>query len=217
MELEQKEIKKRKKGRATKDRIHTCAMALFTKYGYDNVTVMQICEAAGVTKRTFYYHFSSKDDILSDVTEYVGIHTEEFLTSLTEQSSNIDILWKLLSAYSVNAEDLGQSIINKLYSEKLQGKETAIFPDEMYLYKTTVRVIRNAQFEHEIHSAAPAEDIAYALFHAFRSISFTWAAGNSTGDLMDNYRSVFHTILGIPADADTKNRLRLFNSPTPQS
>ena len=203
MYLEQKKTQKRKKGRSTKDRIHTCAMELFRQHGFDNVTVMQICDAAGVTKRTFYYHFSSKDDILSDVVEYVGIHTEEFLTSFTEQSSNVDILWKLLSAYSVNAEELGQSIINKLYSEKLQGKETAVFPDEMYLYKTTIRTIRNAQFEHEIASTAPAENIAYALFHAFRSISFTWAAGNSTGDLVDNYRSVFNTILGISPDSGT--------------
>lgn len=209
MEKAQSTPIKSKKGQNTKDRIHQCAMSLFSEYGYDNVTIVQICKKAGVTKRTFYYHFSSKDDILSGITEYVGIHTEEFLTSVTEQASNVEILWKLLSAYSVNAEDLGRPIINRLYSEKLQGKETEIFPEEMYLYKTTIRTIRNAQFEHEIPSKLPAENIAYALFHAFRSISFTWAAGNSNGSLMDNYRTVFNTILGIDPNLNTAEKPRL--------
>lgn len=197
MENEDKITKKTKKSQNTKDNIHKCAMELFSKYGYDNVTIMQICNNAGITKRTFYYHFTSKDDILTGVTEYVGIHAQDFMDTFVEQTTNVGILWTLLSAYSINANEQGPAIINRLYVTKLQGKETAIFPDEMYLYKTAVRIIKNAQLEKEITVTAPAENIAYTLFHAFRSISFTWAAGNSKGDLEDNYRIVFNTILGI--------------------
>ena len=193
----EKAQKKKRKGELTKERIHKCAMELFTSFGFENVTIVQICEAAGVTKRTFYYHFSSKDDILYDINEYVGIHSQELLNSFAEPSSNVDILWKLLGSYSENAKELGPSIINRLYTTTLQGKETAVFPEEMYLYQTVIRVIRNAQFEHEIPVTSPAENLAYALYHAFRSVSFTWAAGNSQGDLMDNYRAVFDTILGL--------------------
>ena len=40
---------------------------MFKENGYENVTVLQICKAAGITKRTFYYHFSSKDEIIHGI------------------------------------------------------------------------------------------------------------------------------------------------------
>ena len=49
----EKAQKKKRKGELTKERIHKCAMELFTSFGFENVTIVQICEAAGVTKRTF--------------------------------------------------------------------------------------------------------------------------------------------------------------------
>ena len=54
---------------STKEKIQEQAIKLFKEYNYDQVTVMQICKAAGITKRTFYYHFSSKDEI---VDEFIG-------------------------------------------------------------------------------------------------------------------------------------------------
>ena len=38
---------------STKEKIQEQAIKLFKEYSYDQVTVMQICKAAGVTKRTF--------------------------------------------------------------------------------------------------------------------------------------------------------------------
>lgn len=39
-------------------------MTLFAQRGYDNVTVNEIAENAGLTKRTFFNHFPDKSDIL---------------------------------------------------------------------------------------------------------------------------------------------------------
>ena len=52
---------------STKEKIQEQAIKLFKEYNYDQVTVMQICKAAGITKRTFYYHFSSKDEIVDEL------------------------------------------------------------------------------------------------------------------------------------------------------
>lgn len=48
----------------TSERIIDCALELFKQKGFDNVTVNDICNAANITKGTFYYHFKSKDDLL---------------------------------------------------------------------------------------------------------------------------------------------------------
>ena len=46
------------------ERLRTAAMELFLTYGYDNVTVAQIAERAGLTRRTFSRYFADKRDVL---------------------------------------------------------------------------------------------------------------------------------------------------------
>jgi AcrR family transcriptional regulator len=44
------------------------ALTLFADAGYDETTVARIAQAAGVTERAFFLHFSSKADALFDLT-----------------------------------------------------------------------------------------------------------------------------------------------------
>lgn len=53
----------------TRDRILQAAYALFYRRGFSRVGVDAIAERAGITKRTIYYHFRSKDDIVAEVLE----------------------------------------------------------------------------------------------------------------------------------------------------
>lgn len=45
-------------------RLGVAAVELFAERGYENVTVMDIAERAGLTKRTFFRHFADKREIL---------------------------------------------------------------------------------------------------------------------------------------------------------
>ncbi|MFF0464490.1 TetR/AcrR family transcriptional regulator [Streptomyces mexicanus] len=46
------------------ERLVAAAVDLFTEQGYDATTVAQIAERAGVTKSTFFRHFSDKREVL---------------------------------------------------------------------------------------------------------------------------------------------------------
>jgi AcrR family transcriptional regulator len=46
------------------DRLREAALALFMERGYENVTVAQITERAGLTRRTFSRYFADKRDVL---------------------------------------------------------------------------------------------------------------------------------------------------------
>src|ERR1700754_3604721 len=50
---------------ATRDRIISAASALFYSEGIRAVSVDAVAEKAGLTKRTLYYHFRSKDDLVA--------------------------------------------------------------------------------------------------------------------------------------------------------
>jgi AcrR family transcriptional regulator len=47
-----------------RQRLVLAALDLFTEQGYDNTTVIQIAERAGLTKATFFRHFADKREVL---------------------------------------------------------------------------------------------------------------------------------------------------------
>src|ERR1700739_67684 len=47
-----------------RDRLRDAALELFLAHGFDNVTVAQITERAGLTRRTFSRYFTDKRDVL---------------------------------------------------------------------------------------------------------------------------------------------------------
>ncbi|MEZ5785899.1 MAG: helix-turn-helix domain-containing protein [Xanthobacteraceae bacterium] len=53
----------------TRRRILESGYALFYRHGFNRVGVDEIARAARVTKRTLYYHFRSKDELLASVLE----------------------------------------------------------------------------------------------------------------------------------------------------
>jgi AcrR family transcriptional regulator len=48
-----------------RERLVLAAMQLFSEQGYDETTVAEIAERAGLTKSTFFRHFPDKRDVLS--------------------------------------------------------------------------------------------------------------------------------------------------------
>jgi len=56
--------------RGTRTRILTTAYKLFHRNGFARVGVDQVADHAGITKRTLYYHFESKDQLLAAVLDF---------------------------------------------------------------------------------------------------------------------------------------------------
>ncbi len=48
----------------SRGRLEQAALALFGERGYDNTTVAEIAERAGVTERTFFRHYADKREVL---------------------------------------------------------------------------------------------------------------------------------------------------------
>lgn len=72
----------------TKERILHAAYQLFYRQGFTRVSVDSIASRAGVTKRTVYYHFSSKDDIVTAVLEVQHLHVMSQYQTWLEPNSD---------------------------------------------------------------------------------------------------------------------------------
>jgi AcrR family transcriptional regulator len=71
-------VRERRK-RATREDLLQAASELFAERGYDNVTVAEIAAGAGVSVKTLFQHFRSKEDLL--LAELDAVH-EELLDAL---------------------------------------------------------------------------------------------------------------------------------------
>jgi len=61
-------------GGDTRERILRAAYALFYRKGFSRISMDAVAERAGVTKRTIYYHFQSKDEVVAEVLEVQHLH-----------------------------------------------------------------------------------------------------------------------------------------------
>jgi AcrR family transcriptional regulator len=63
----------------TRERIKQVALELFTEHGYEQTSLREIAERLGVTKAALYYHFKSKEEIVSSFVEKRVAATEELI------------------------------------------------------------------------------------------------------------------------------------------
>jgi AcrR family transcriptional regulator len=61
----------------TRHTILKVALELFAERGYRGVSTRQICDAAGVTQPTLYYHFGNKEGLCASLLQLVTDHAEE--------------------------------------------------------------------------------------------------------------------------------------------
>ena len=64
--------RQQKKSKETKARIFHAAKTILQKQGYDQLSIKNICDEAGVSNGSFYHHFKTKDDLLSYYIEAVS-------------------------------------------------------------------------------------------------------------------------------------------------
>ena len=55
----------------TKEKIFDVSLDLFSKKGYDSVSLREIAEEVGIRKSSIYSHYSSKEAILMDIFNYL--------------------------------------------------------------------------------------------------------------------------------------------------
>lgn len=83
--------------RLLQDEIERIAIRLFVERGYDTVSVDDIAAEAGMSGRTFFRYYASKDEILR---RYQSALTEALLDAFAAQPADVPALRALREAYA---------------------------------------------------------------------------------------------------------------------
>jgi len=73
-----------------RERLAVAALDLFTEQGYDETTVAQIAERAGLTRSTFFRHFGDKHEILSAGQEMLSRLLAEGIAEAPDDATPLD-------------------------------------------------------------------------------------------------------------------------------
>lgn len=87
--MEEKTGLRERKKRATRTQIADTAMRLFAERGFEQTTVAEVAEAAGVSVKTVFNYFPAKEDLFFDKDEEVKQH---WLDAVADQRSGEPVL-----------------------------------------------------------------------------------------------------------------------------
>ncbi|WP_420549021.1 TetR/AcrR family transcriptional regulator [Curvivirga sp.] len=83
------------------------ALPLFNEYGFHNTGVNLIMEKAGISKKTLYAHFRTKDDLIAAVLQYGDAVSRNNFMRIVDRSSE-DPKEKLLAAFDATKDWFNQ-------------------------------------------------------------------------------------------------------------
>ncbi|SCG73327.1 TetR/AcrR family transcriptional regulator [Micromonospora humi] len=84
----------------TRQRIQAVALELFTEQGYEKTSLREIAERLNVTKAALYYHFKSKDEIVSSFADDRLRRMDELIAWAAEQPATLATRRTLIGRYA---------------------------------------------------------------------------------------------------------------------
>src|SRR5918998_5771090 len=89
----------------TRSRIQEIALDLFTEKGYDATSLREIADRLGVTKAALYYHFKSKDEIVTSIVGDFMAQIDELVEWADAQPRTAETRRAVLERYASIVQD----------------------------------------------------------------------------------------------------------------
>lgn len=185
-----------------KNEIFEAAIALFQKESFDRVTVKQICEQCGVTKKAFYYHYSSKDDLILDYYNNVRQKMRAFPRPEEGGADYREQIWAYLEYYIDSTLRLGSDLLKTLIRIDMDHgcRLFSPFTTGQYVgpvtYETSVvELVSRGQRAGQIRGDVPARDLLMSFSAALIGIAVHWSSSGGRYDEKAELRKQFDVIL----------------------
>lgn len=120
------------KSMETKAKIFKAAKHILQKKGYEELSIKNICDEAGVSNGSFYHHFKTKDDLLSYyIEEQPGINPDLLDLPADAADAKKTIIYVYLN-YVHYCQELGVEFMSNYYTPKNQSLNPLIRTERPY-------------------------------------------------------------------------------------
>ena len=136
--------KQQQKSRETKEKIFQAAKRIIQKKGYEELSIKNICEEAGVSNGSFYHHFKTKDDLLSYYIEDQP-QIDPNLLELPDSVAGVrEGIIQVYMNYVRYCQELGVEFMAEYYDTKNQALNASIRTERPYPIVTVQTYVEKA-------------------------------------------------------------------------
>ena len=178
----------------SKTQLTEIGMVLFREHGFSNVTILEICKTAGVTRNAFYYHFADKEDLLCYYFADLIPSQNALFEQILSLSSDWEKLWRLFEVHLQLMESEGVDITRALMKASLDTRDTIV---KEYVLTNTwcVPLIQNCIQSGIIDTTLSAEEINFLLTRILLGIIVSWCNKNGEFALIPVFQKAINDFL----------------------
>ena len=193
----------------TKNRLVQAALKLFTRYGFDKVTVEDITNHAGVSKGTFYNHFSTKEQVLVEQFDGIDAYYEKTLAGVDPDASAAERMFLLVDAMCrFCGEVWGLSFLKIVYMNQIGIGErpSMLIKKDRLFYAIIERIVAQGRDSGEFRTDVPSDEQVYLIASTARSLLYEWCLHDGGFDLRQGGRDFFKRVLDLLANPAAQQR-----------
>lgn len=190
--------KQQLKSKETKERIFQAAKEIIQKEGYENLSIKNICESAGVSNGSFYHHFKTKDDLLSYYIEDLPTINPDLLELPKSTADAKEAIVGVYLNYVDYCKELGVEFIAGYYNPHNQALNPTIRTERPYPIVTVQHYLERAVEANAIQLKLTIDEIVTDIRMLVIGNVFEWAMRNGEADFEGNIRrSISHYLDGV--------------------
>ncbi|MBQ8804540.1 MAG: TetR/AcrR family transcriptional regulator [Tyzzerella sp.] len=190
--------KQQLKSKETKEKIFQAAKRILQKSGYENLSIKNICEEAGVSNGSFYHHFKTKDDLLSYYIEDQPTIDPELLDVPKDKQTAKEAIVGVYLNYVAYCKELGVDFVAGYYTPRNQALNPSIRTERPYPIVTVQRYLEKAVAAKAIELNLSIEEVVTDIRMLVIGNAFEWALRNGEVNFEENMRrSISHYLDGV--------------------
>ena len=194
-QITQELSKQQLKSKETKAKIFRAAKHILQKQGYEQLSIKNICEEAGVSNGSFYHHFKTKDDLLSYYIEEQPSINPDLLDMPRNAAEAKAAIIQVYLNYVHYCQDLGVEFMSNYYTPKNQSLNPLIRTERPYPIVTVHNYLKKAIDADIIKHDRDLEDITTDIRMIVIGNVFEWCLKSGEADFEGNMRRTLRIYL----------------------
>lgn len=182
------------------ERVLLAATRLFAEHGYENTSVQQIVEAAGVTKGALYHYFSGKDELLAGtyarLLDLQSAYLEEYAALPASATERMRLVAASLARTIL--EHLDSAIVFQRSLHLLSDPSRAAFREQRRDYRRTFeRILHEGIEAREFRADLPVDLAGYSFFGAvgYLTVWYSPDGPRTVDEIVEGYTDLFMAAL----------------------
>jgi Transcriptional regulator len=170
---------------AKKELIITKSLELFRQYGYEKITISDICEECKINVGTLYHHFGSKMGILQAISDQISVASafSEIDSELVKKPS--DAIMQFFLNYANRWKMLGADLTTQIfiYFQKIYINPYTYTLKDSEAINSLSRFIKSSQDAGYFDPTAEPMKTANMIMLIGRGVVYDWCMQNGNYDL----------------------------------